>query len=114
MGLPPEVIEEKGSHAAVLVSGQRIGVSNERDVGHMLQPHHACDAAIAPQGEEFHTGPHLRHELVVRHVGVVPAIGGNHAAIGERRVVDQGANYVRVFYRFNYLRPLGNGSPFIL
>jgi hypothetical protein len=50
----------------------------------------------------------------VRHVRLVPAIGGNHPAIGERRVVDHGADRVGVFYRFNYLRPLGKGSPFIL
>jgi hypothetical protein len=41
----------------------------------------------------------------------VPAIGRDHAAVGNRGIVDDGADRVRIFYGFNYLRPLGSGSP---
>ena len=95
----------------VLLRGQGIGVSSERDVGHVLQPHDTEHTSVASKAEKFHAGPHFGKKLFARHVGLVPAVGGNHAAIGDRGVVDDGADRFGILNRLGYLRPLGSGSP---
>jgi hypothetical protein len=78
-------------------------VSNERDVGHRLQPHYADHAALAPDAEKFHARAYLGAQLFARHVRLVPTIGGNDAAIGDRRVVDDGEDRFGILNRFDYL-----------
>jgi hypothetical protein len=89
-------------------------VANEGYVGNVLQAHHAHHAPAASHTGERHAGAHFSDKRFERHVWFMPAVGRNHAAVRERRVVDDGGYGVRVLNRLDYLLPRGSGSPFAL
>ena len=86
---------------------------DKRDVGDVLQPHHTDGAPFAAHAEELDAGGHFGADLVERHVGIVPAVGRDDAAIGDRAVVHDLADQLGVSNPL-YLRPRGRGSPFAL
>src|SRR5262245_12865412 len=106
IGLALEVLQQASSDAATLLGGERVRVSNERDVGHGLKPHYADHAALAPDAKKSHACAHLGTQLLARHVRLVPAIGGNDSAIGERSVVDDGKDLFGIVDRLDYLSAL--------
>src|SRR6267154_5144455 len=65
-----------------LTARQDVSVSDEIDVPHRLDAHHAYEHAIRRMAPERNSGGYLAVEFVQRHVGYMPAIGRDHAAIG--------------------------------
>src|SRR5882672_590261 len=59
-------------------------MADEIDVAHRLQAHHCDERAVPFIAPERDAGGDLAGELVRRHVGLVPAVGRDHAAIGLR------------------------------
>jgi hypothetical protein len=67
--------KQSAANAAPLAARQDISVTNEIDVAHRLEAHHACQPAVLLITPEHDTGGDLAIELVPRHVGLVPPIG---------------------------------------
>jgi hypothetical protein len=63
-------------------------MTNEIDVVHRLEAHHAGQPAVLLIAPEHDAGGDLAIELVARHVGLVPSIGLDHATIGLSGGVD--------------------------
>ena len=81
--------DESGADAAALAPGQHVGVTDERDVLHVLGAHDPEQrTGRRVPAEKAHPGRDFRLELLLGHVGLVPAIVGDDPAIGDRRVVD--------------------------
>ena len=80
--------EQSAADAAPLAARQDVSVTNEIDVAHRLEAHHACQLAVLLIAPERDTGGDLASELVPRHVGLVPPIGRDHTTIGLSGGVD--------------------------
>src|ERR1700676_4598898 len=70
-----------------LAEGQNIGVTNQIDVAHPLDTHHADQRALLLIAPEHDLGCNLAIELLRCHIGLVPPVGGNHSAISLCRCV---------------------------
>lgn len=112
--LPLEMLEKQRSDSAALLCGSRVRMTDQRDIGDVLQAHHAHDAPFAAHAEKLDASRHLGADLVERHVGIVPAIGRDDAAIRDRAVVHDLSDQLRVSDLF-YLQaasPLPNRGNF--
>jgi hypothetical protein len=61
---------------------QHIGVTDQIDIADGLDAHHADQSAAGRRAPERDASGDLAVELGRVHVRVVPAVGGDHAAIG--------------------------------
>ena len=66
----------------------RVAARDQGDVAAILYPHHADQLATRHASPEGDAADDLLFQLIEGHVRVVPAVGGNDASIGSRRVVD--------------------------
>ena len=71
-----------------LIARKNVSVSDEIDVPHRLNAHHAYEHAICRMAPERNSSRYLAIELVRRHVGYMPAIGRDHAPIGFSCIID--------------------------
>ena len=77
---PAQVRQKEGADPSLLAAGANVGVTDERNVIHFLDAHHARQFAlvgVAPEGE---AGLDFVHQFVGRHVGVVQLIGRDDSA----------------------------------
>jgi hypothetical protein len=77
-----DVLEQRPADAAALVAGDHVGVADEVDVADGLDAHDPEQRAVVLIGPERHAGRDLALEVGHRHVRLVPAVGGDHAAVG--------------------------------
>jgi hypothetical protein len=82
------VPQQLPADAAALGGGGDVRVADEVDVADGLDPHDAEQLAAGLGAPEGDPGGDLVLELALRHVGLVPAVGGDHAAVGLGRRVD--------------------------
>src|SRR5690606_18873341 len=68
----------------------------ERDVLHVLDAHHASKLVRRLPAPEAHAVTDFGGQRFAGHVRLVPAVGGSHAAIGNRGVVDDRVDGVEV------------------
>src|SRR5581483_7371253 len=106
-----ELPEERAADAAPLRGAARIGVADEHDIGHRLRSHDAEQAPAFVEAEERDAGRDLARELFLGHVRLVPAVGGNHAAIRRRAIVDDLEHVAEVRTRLDHFLPRGRDSP---
>src|SRR5258708_19546049 len=84
------MMKQGGTDAAPLAAGQDVGVTDQIDVAHRLDAHHADQFALSLIAPEFDSGGDLAVELLQGHIGLVPTIGRDYAAIGLSGGVDDG------------------------
>jgi hypothetical protein len=73
------VLQQRASDAAALAGRRDVGVADQHDVAHGLDPHHARQrVAVAPERD---AGGDLGVELAAGHVRLVPAVGRDDAAV---------------------------------
>ena len=82
--------QQRLADAFALLRWRDIRVAHERHVALVLQAHDAEHAALFLRHPEHHVGADLPRQLLRRHVRLVPAIRGYHAAIGLGRGIDDG------------------------
>src|SRR5262249_43920739 len=83
-----QMTEQHAADAAPLAARQDIGVTDEIDVTHRLGAHDAEQPVVLLMPPEHDPGGDLAIELVARHVGLVPAVGRDHPAVGLSGGVD--------------------------
>lgn len=88
--------EKLGANATAPRRAAHVGVSDEHDILHRLDAHNAEQRAVPLVAEEAHIGSDLGVEIGKRHVGIVPAVRRDDAAIGLGRVVDDGADSLAI------------------
>src|SRR5258708_5108118 len=84
------MMKKRGADAAPLAAGQDVGVTDQIDVAHRLDAHHTDQFALSLIAPEFDSSGDLAVELLQGHIGFVPAIGRDYAAIGLGGGVDDG------------------------
>src|SRR5215472_15888147 len=82
------MFQQSAAYAAPLVARQDVSVTDKIDVADRLETHHTCQPAVLFIAPEHDAGGDLAIELVLRHVGLVPAIGRDHATISLGGSVD--------------------------
>src|SRR5882672_11265975 len=85
-----EVLDQLTAGALALIARQYIGVPDQVDVAHRLNAHDSDQHTVRLVAPKHDTGIHLGVELARSHVWLMPAIGGDHAAIRHRGGVDDG------------------------
>src|SRR5580700_5509517 len=84
------MMKQRGTDASPLAAGQDVGVADQIEVAHGLDAHHTNQFALSLIAPEFDSGGDLAVELLQGHIGFVPAIGRDYAAIGLGGGVDDG------------------------
>src|SRR5262249_16928843 len=79
---------QRTTNAALLAARQDVSMTNEVDVAHRLEAHHAHQHAVLFMAPELNSGSNLTIELVRRHVGLVPLVIRDHAPISLSRGVN--------------------------
>src|SRR5215472_5891599 len=82
------MFQQSAAYAAPLAARQDVSVTDKIDVADRLETHHACQPAVLFVAPKHDAGGDLAIELVLRHVGLVPSIGRDHATIGFGGTVD--------------------------
>src|SRR5215207_3784992 len=82
-----QVLQQGTADAPALALRHHVGVPDQVHVAHLLDAHHAQERAVVLVAPELHSGRDLGVELVTRHVRLVPAVVGDHAAVRLRRGV---------------------------
>jgi hypothetical protein len=85
-----QVAQQLAADAAALVGGGDVRVADQGDVADGLDAHDAEQLAAGLSAPEGDPGGDLFLELAPCHVRLVPAVGGDHAAVGLGRRVDDG------------------------
>ena len=88
--------EKAAADALAAVGGADVGVANEGHFVEVLHAHYADDSAVVSFGPEADSGFDLPAQLVARHVGVFPAVGGDDPFVRRSGVVDDGVDFVEV------------------
>src|SRR5438132_206116 len=96
VGLPAQILEQRAADPCALLRGARIRMPDQRHVAHLLQPHHAGEPPAAPIAPEHYAGADFLVHLFERHIGLLPAVRGNDAAVGSGGVVDHQADLIRI------------------
>ena len=87
-GLPREMRQQGRADAAALVRGANIGMTDESDVAHVLQAHHAGENPFILPTVELNAACDFGKKLRAVHVWLVPAVCGNDSAVSGGGVVD--------------------------
>jgi hypothetical protein len=85
-----QVPQQLAADAAALGGGGDVRVADEVDVADGLDAHDAEQLAAGLSTPEGDPGGDLVLKLAPRHVGLVPAVRGDHSAVGLGRRVDDG------------------------
>src|SRR5581483_4402317 len=85
--------DECCAYAATLIARTNIGMADEINIAYWLNTHHADHVAPAVTGPKGNSGGNLRVQLQQAHIGVVPSIRRNDAAVRFRCCIDNLTNY---------------------
>src|SRR5258708_33376523 len=85
---PPQMPQQRAADAVPLIAGQNVCVTYQINIAHRLNAHDADQGTIILAAPERHAGGDLAVQLALRHIGIVPSIGRDHAAIGFGRSID--------------------------
>src|SRR5205823_4632793 len=80
--------QECAADAVALLGWSDVRMTDQVDVVHRLDAHHADEFAVRLVAPELDAGGDLALELTPVHVRLVPAVRGDHAAIRLRGGVD--------------------------
>ena len=84
------MVHQRGTHAVPLATRQDVRVTDEVDIQLRLDSHHADQFPVDVDSPERDARGDIAEQLLVGHVGLMPSVGRNHAAIGFRgRVHDR-------------------------
>src|SRR5260221_2418098 len=82
------MLQELGADTPPLQFGRDISMAHQGHLALVLNAHHSPQLAFLFRHPELDSGSNLARQLFRRHVGLVPAVGRDYAAVGLRRVVD--------------------------
>jgi hypothetical protein len=88
------VLEQRAADSVPLPVRRDIGVADQIDVAHGLDPHDPDEGAVVLAAPEGDARFDLPIELARGHVRLMPAIGWDHPAVGLGRAVDD-CRYLR-------------------
>src|SRR5207245_1355475 len=92
VGRGRELCQERAADAAALMRRPNIRVADQRDIAHLLKPHHADENTLVIAAPELDTGSDFGEEVRTLHVRLVPAVGWDDAAVGGCGLVDDGVH----------------------
>src|SRR5262245_9054425 len=91
---PPQMRKQRAPDAASLVFRQDVSVTDQIDLLHGLKSHDADKLALHFIAPEHDSAGDFFVELLPRHVGLVPAVSRNDAAVSFRGSVDDCENEI--------------------
>src|SRR3982074_1634256 len=85
--------DECCAYAATLLARTNVGMADKLNIAYWLNTHHADHVALAVIGPKGDSRGNLRIQLQQAHIGVVPSIRRNDAAVRFGRCIDNLRNY---------------------
>src|SRR4051794_41924943 len=76
------MLEQRASYTAALATGDDVGVADQLHVADRLDAHDSQQLAAVVVARERDAGSELGLELLRGHIWLVPAVGGDDAAVG--------------------------------
>jgi len=110
IGERAQVRKERGAEPAALRIRPGVGMTDQGHVLHRLDAHDRVDPIAFDGGPEADARVDLRLQFLARHVRVVPAVDGYHAAIRLGGVVDYREELIDVSQRAPADHGLGRGA----
>ena len=77
-----QVLQQKTPDSLALVLREHVRMPDKRHVFHRLDAHHPSESRIGPvYAPKAHTALDLTRKFRRLHVGIMPAVGGNHSSV---------------------------------
>ena len=90
--------QESPADAPTPLAGAHVGMADQGHVLHVLDAHHPHQSSFLLHAPEHHARVHLMAQLLPGHVGLLPAVRGDHIAVGLGRVVDDFVHGLEVVF----------------